>query len=219
MKGKDILAGKGIEVIKQDKRITVSQKGVVISRKGKPVKNEVTGTGYVYLVIDCSGSMAGQKIEQAKRGAINFAKDARTKGYSIGLIQFESSATHICGPIREISALDRYLKTMKIGGTTNMADGIQLATRELQRKRGYRAMVIITDGMPNVGEPTGEKAALREAEKAKENRIDIITIGTDDADWEFLKKIATRANLAAFVTREELAQAITSAAQMLPKPR
>ena len=55
--------------------------------RGRP-----SAQGFVYLAIDCSASMAGQKLLQAREGALDFAEDAQIKGYSVGLVQFESSA-------------------------------------------------------------------------------------------------------------------------------
>ena len=55
---------------------------------GKPVALR-RSSKIVYLLIDCSGSMAeGNKIEQAKKGAIGFAEEAQRKEYAVGLIQF-----------------------------------------------------------------------------------------------------------------------------------
>lgn len=214
MKKKDIISGKGIKTNgkPQDKRITIFQEGLEIKREGKPVSFEAPETGFVYLVVDCSGSMRkNDKLEQAKKGALNFAKDAQVKGYLTGLIQFESSATHLCEPQREISALKWHIERIGLGDTTNMTEAIYLTIQKLLNKRGVRVMVIATDGMPD-----NPETALEAAQEAKKYKIDIIAIGTDDANWEFLKKIATRENLATFVPREKLSQAIASAAQMLP---
>lgn len=211
---------KGIEIIKdsQDKRIAISQEGLEIRREGKSLSFEVMETGYVYLVVDRSESMSwGDKLNQAKKGAINFAKEARNKEYLIGLIQFESFATHLCEPVRDISILKRHLENMRAGGFTNMAEAIQIANQNLQNKKGFRVMVIVTDGEPTYGEPTPEEATLKAAKEAKIIGIDIITIGTDDADREFLKELASRTNLGVKVSREQFGKAITSAAKMLPQ--
>ncbi len=196
----------------QDDRISVSDRGIEIRRRGKPVSSEVSVTGFVYLVIDCSASMAGDKLTQAKRGALDFATEARTKGYSIGLIQFESSATHICEPQRELSVLRRYVDELKLGGTTDMAGGIRLAANKLQDESSrLRAMLVVTDGQPDSRED-----ALSEAEQAKRHKIDIITIGTDDADRAFLKRLASRTELSVMVSSHQLAEGIASTAKMLP---
>lgn len=211
MKGKDITPSKGIELTREEKRVAISLGGVEIRHEDKPVRGEVIETGFVYLLVDCSGSMAtSNKLNQAKKGAINFAREARNKEYLIGLIQFDSSATHLCEPQREIAALERYFRKMETGGSTNMAEAIQIANQRLKERKGSRVMVVITDGMPDSQEET-----LAAAQEAKKNGIDIITIGTDDADGEFLKKLASRTELGVKVSREQFEKSITSTAKML----
>lgn len=220
MKEKGIISGKGIEVNRgsQDTRVAISQEGLEIRREGKPVNFEVLGTGSVYLVVDCSSSMEeGDKFNQAKRGVINFAKEAKTKGYSIGLIQFHSYATHLCEPVQEISILEQHLKTLDVGGSTYMAEAISLAHQKLKNREENRVMVVATDGEANG--PGDPEASLEAGEKAKKDDIDIIAIGTDDADQEFLRKLASRTELGIKVSREQFEKSITSAAKMLPKGR
>lgn len=172
------------------------------------------GVGLVYLVIDCSGSMAGDKLAQARRGALDFAKKARTKGYSAGLIQFHSYATHVCEPIRDISLLRRHLEGMEVGGDTHMAEAIELADKKLQGREEALAMVIVSDGMPNG--PGDPEASLEAGKRAKRKGIGIITIGTDDADHAFLAKLASRSELGVKVPVVQFEQAISSAAKKLP---
>ena len=209
------MSRKDIEIIRDSKdvRIATSQRGVEIRREGKPVST-ATRTGYVYLVVDCSWSMEGDKLNQAKKGALRFATDALVKGYLTGLIQFDSSAVHLCEPQREISVLDRHLKKMEAGDETHMAEAIRLAHERLKDRVEARVMVIVTDGMPNG--PYDPEASLKAAEKAKKDGIDIITIGTDDADRKFLKKLASRAELGIKIAREQLEQSIVSSEKMLP---
>lgn len=212
-----LVTNKGVEISKQEKRVVVSKGRIEIRAQGKPVQAELVrskDTGVVYLLIDCSSSMEGHKFVQAKKGAIEFARGALTKGYSVGLIKFDDYAVHLCGPQQEIQGLIRRIKEMHMGVTTNMTSAIRLAIPKLEKSRGFRVMVITTDGMPD-----DEETALDEARKAKEKGIDIIAIGTDDADREFLKKLASRTDLAVKVPREELQQGIASAAKMLPASR
>ena len=103
---------------------------------------------------------------------------------------------------------------MTTGGSTNMAEAIKMAHYHLHHNDKTRVMVIATDGAPD-----NKRKAMKEAEKAKEDKIDIITIGTDDADQDFLKKMATRAELGQKVTREVFSQAIIDASNLLPPPK
>ena len=202
------MAEKGIEIFNQN--AIVSQGGIEIHFQNKPSYSE--NIGFVYLLIDASGSMGdGQKLGQAKRGALKFAREATSKGYYVGLIKFDSDVTHLCNPQKDLSILDRALATMIPSGTTDMTNAIRLATQKLSEKSPAKVICIITDGFPD--DPL---TTLDAAKNAKKNKIDIITVGTDDADQDFLKKIATRAELGIKVPRDRLEEAIASTAKMLP---
>ena len=196
----------------EDTRLNVRSGGIEIRRKGKPVRGAVSGAdGVVYLAIDCSASMDGAKLIQAKQGALDFFNEARTKGYSVGLIRFETNARIVGEPQRELASLRRYVNELEIGGSTNMAAGIQLASNKLGAQAGPRAIVVVTDGLPN-----NREEALAVAQEAKNGGIDIITIGTEDADKAFLAKLATRSGLSVVVSDEDLGRGIASTAKMLP---
>ena len=72
-------------------------------------------------------------------------------------------------------------------------------------------IVIATDGQPD-----NRSTASGAAEKAKKMGVDIIAVGTDDADSSFLKKLASRSDLGIKVTREHFGKGITQAAKSLP---
>jgi Mg-chelatase subunit ChlD len=168
----------------------------------------------VYLLLDHSTSMEGtDKMRQAREGAVSFAKEAQNKGYALGLISFASYARHVLYPKREIGEIRAKLETIRADGSTNMADAIHKATDMLTDTYGEKVMCIVTDG-----EPDSRKEALEAVEKAKIAGIDIMTIGTDDADLEFLEKLATKKELSTKVRVEHFEQGITSMAKFLPQP-
>jgi Mg-chelatase subunit ChlD len=208
------ISEKGFELTKQEKRVTISQSGIEIHHKGMSLSGEMAGVGFVYLVIDCSGSMEGSKIGQAKNGALKFAKQAKTKGYAVGLMQFHSRATHLCEPTQDITLLKRRLETIEIGDATYMAEAIELVRKKLKDRKGALVMLVATDGMPNG--PGDPEASLEAGERAKREGIDVITIGTDDADQKFLRELASRSDLGVKVPKVQFEQAITSAVKKLP---
>ena len=189
--------------------------------------------GWVYLLIDCSGSMAGDKLAKAKLGAAGFAKEAISKGYSVGLVSFYGIANHLCEPTKDMgllqSNIDR-LQAKKAGKArrfigvfhrgafgTNIAAAIRVARQRLSNRTGTRAIVIITDGQPNAsGDPD---ATLRAGKRATRDGIDIITIGTDDADQRFLNKLASTTELSMKVSRQAFQETIVSAANLLSDGR
>jgi Mg-chelatase subunit ChlD len=150
-----------------------------------------------------------------KKGAIDFASDALIKRYAVGLIKFGDKTTHICEPTTDLNLLKRLINTIDTEVYTNMMDAIILATEKLVRKLGFKVMVIATDGRTNNPDTT-TKAAI----EAKRFGVDIITIGTDDADVDFLKQISSRNNLNVMnimVSVSNFAIGIKSTSQMLPQ--
>jgi Mg-chelatase subunit ChlD len=178
---------------------------------GKTEPLPVPARSWAFLLIDCSSSMSGSKITQATEGALAFAGDALKKQYSIGLIAFASEAEILCRAEDDLSIIASKAQRLTAAGSTNMTDGIERAAAELEATAGVRAIVIVTDGVPD-DKPT----ALRAAKRAKEAGIDIIAIGTDDADQAFLQQIASRSELAVKVPRAELQSGVAGAAKLLP---
>jgi Mg-chelatase subunit ChlD len=115
----------------------------------------------------------------------------------------------VCDPSIDAAHFSRkiaHLEVGLVGGTTDLAAGLVLAGKFSE----LAAVVIVTDGQTN-----SNKAALDEGARLKSRGVDIICIGTDDADREFLKRLATRADLALHVAAQELRSAITGASRLL----
>ena len=173
------------------------------------------GNARVYIVLDYSGSMGeGRKMQQAKSGARAFAESAIKKGYSVGLIQFASTPFHALSPQTETSGIRSALDAWVPGGSTDMTAAILLTIEKLEDFHGTKVMCIVTDG-----EPDHQEATRLAARKAKRARIDIMAIGTDDADRAFLSKLTTRRDLAVTAKSDEFEHAISSMAVCLPAPR
>lgn len=200
----DFDLGEMIELTKKNEEIT-------IRHEGKLMRQETIG--YVYLVIDCSGSMAGEKLDGVKMGAKDFAIDAKARSYLVGLISFDSDATHLVEPQTNLSDLYRHIDSMSSKGSTNMTNAILLATEKLAERAGIRVMVIATDGMPD-----DEDSAIEAAQEAKKKGIEIIAIGTDDADKVFLKNLASQPFFGFKVSSNQLGQAIASVKKALLNP-
>jgi len=178
---------------------------------GKTEKLPEPERARAFLLIDCSSSMSGSKLTQAISGALGFAGDALRKNYAVGLVSFASDAEILCSPEPSLAAIAARAERLTASGSTNMSEGIEKAAVDLLKAPGVRAMVVVTDGVPDSPE-----AALAEARRAKDAGIDIIAIGTDDADRAFLEKIASRSDLAVKVASAQLESGIAGAARMLP---
>ncbi|MBA4349318.1 MAG: hypothetical protein C0415_04945 [Thermodesulfovibrio sp.] len=182
---------------------------IVSSKKIEPYKF----SGVVYLVIDCSTSMAeDDKMNQAKKGASGFADEVIRKGYSVGLIKFASHAEQLLEPQNKLIEFNEIIERITANGSTNMTDAIRMATNELKGSIGTKLMCIVTDGMPD-----DKTSALEAINEAKTKGVGIMAIGTDDADKEFLERIATQKELSFKVSREKFEKSIISMAKMLPE--
>lgn len=166
----------------------------------------------VLVLLDCSGSMgSNDKLGQAKRGSIGFSEDALSKGFSVGLIRFTSIAELLLKPSSKLSILKNLISELSVSGTTNLTDAIKTAREVLISIQGEKILCIVTDGMPD-----NEITAIEMAHQARQEGIDIMTIGTDDADITFLKKISTRDQLSIIVDSLQLEAGIRSMAKLLP---
>ncbi|MFA6106020.1 MAG: vWA domain-containing protein [Patescibacteria group bacterium] len=165
--------------------------------------------GGVVLLIDCSSSMRVGKIDEAKEGAVAFTKRVLPTGASVGVASFESTAELLVEPVRDFAVISAAVAAIEIGGSTNMADGITLANGILG-EHNPRTIVLVTDGQPDDGEK-----ALEAADNARIRDIDIICIGVDGADLEFLRLIATVQDMAMHVSAANLQKTLEASADML----
>ena len=170
--------------------------------------------GRVVIAIDCSGSMLGSnKLAQAKDGASRFAAEAFGKGYVVGLVSFSSDAELRMSCTRDQADFNRATQLLAIEGSTNMFRALEVASSELTERRDVRAIVIATDGYPD---HDIRQATLDRADLLKKEGVEIIAVGTVDADHGFLKQLASRDTLAEIVGNKELGAGITRAANLLP---
>jgi Mg-chelatase subunit ChlD len=115
----------------------------------------------------------------------------------------------VCDPTVESAAFEGRISAVQVGivgGGTNLAAGLDLAGKFKE----LDAVVVVTDGQPNSCED-----ALRSATALKQRGVEILCIGTDDADKEFLDQLATRKELAVHVGPQNIRSSIGQATQLL----
>jgi Mg-chelatase subunit ChlD len=167
--------------------------------------------GVAYLLIDCSGSMAGEKLEQARAGALRYAEKAVAQQHSVGIISFGGTAALVLSAGLSVDAVNGAMETLVAGGRTNLHLALALAIAQTEAQLSRRTVVVITDGKPD-----DHDAALREGNRAKGAGITIVTIGTHDADNAFLRELASREEMNIETSDLRLADAMAAAALLLP---
>ena len=157
----------------------------------------------VFLVIDRSNSMGynsrrrdvrdGEMMAYAKRAAGTLVEQFRDED-RVGVIAFDSDP-YVLGPLRKLAEhravlLDRIAR-LQPGGGTDFKAALEIAAAQLAGS-GLRALhvVLLTDGDSNRGAADHYELIRRMA--ALGISVSTIRIGTDDAGFELLRRIARR---------------------------
>jgi Mg-chelatase subunit ChlD len=160
------------------------------------------------LVIDGSTSMDHSKKRFATKGAIAFARSAVERKYSVGVIGFANEARLICKPTTDVDRITKACGCWPVSGGTFIGAGLKAAA-QFKLEEGD-VIVVVTDGA--CGEP---EQSLAIASTLKAVGVEILAIGTDDADQSFLQRLASRPDLGLKVEVQKLASAISDASKLL----
>jgi Ca-activated chloride channel family protein len=195
-----------------DAQVT-GQKPSLARRIFGPLVREPDVRGRTYLLLDLSASMGDEgKLPQLRDGALRFFAEAWKLGYEVGAIGFSGRVEVLQTATRDFHRFHRSLGKVRAQGRTSMARAIRVATRKLRRARGDRAILIITDGMPD-----NPEATLDAAREARAQGITLIAVGTDGADEAFLATLTGLAELARRYERDEFGAGVGSAVASLPR--
>lgn len=131
------------------------------------------------LVVDTSGSMVGQPIEDARAAALALL-DGLRDGDRLTVVTFDSRAQLLVAPIvvdrSALSPVKEAIGKMEARGTTDLAAGLQLAMQQTLASglasEAVRRIVVLGDGVPNDAGPIPQQIAT-----AKGYGIAISTLG------------------------------------------
>ncbi len=109
----------------------------------------------IILAVDVSGSMALNRLNQAKGALIRLLREAYLHRDRVALVSFRGDwAEVLLQPSRSVELAKRALDSLPAGGGTPIAAGLHAAHRLAQcaRRSGVRQplLVLFTDGRPNV---------------------------------------------------------------------
>ncbi len=160
-----------------------------------------TGTTYtpmnLALVLDHSGSMAGDKLQRAKEAAAMCVRRLRPDDV-VSVVIFDDSVTTLAEPAKGDAQanMPRDIEAIRAGGSTNLSGG-WLRGRELLAKGaklvpagGVNRLILLTDGQANVGIKDPEQL-MGLCQKATVKKITTSTIGFgEDFDERLLASMA-----------------------------
>ncbi len=138
----------------------------------------------VTFVVDRSGSMRGEKLDQAKtamRSAIASMRD----GEAFNIVDYSSQvAAFARGPVarnaESLARAEAYIANLQSDGGTNLQEGLLTALRSAPIDGATPSVLFLTDGQPTEGE-TSEPAIRANARSANSfhRRIHTVGIGFD----------------------------------------
>ena len=110
----------------------------------------------VIVVIDRSGSMSGEKIEQAK-GAAKFVLNNLREGDLFNIIAFDSEIESWKPELQKFNGETRkaalgFVEGIYAGGSTNIDEALKTALGQLTDTKRPNFVLFLTDGLPTVGE-------------------------------------------------------------------
>lgn len=137
----------------------------------------------IALVVDISGSMFSDRKANKVKGILNqLIDDTARHNDRISVIGFRGQEAEVIVPTtRRAVSFKGYVDNIMVGGTTPLASGIKKGFEVLKKEKSNKEyvpiMIILTDGMPNVGMNKGPtQDAINAAKNLKDNDITTIVV-------------------------------------------
>ncbi len=148
------------------------------------VPMEGTASKDICFVFDTSGSMSGEKIEQA-RGALSFCLNSLNEGDRFNVIDFDDEIRSFRSglvPADRANVKDAlsFVGDCEAEGGTNINDALRIVLGQIEERTGASFVIFLTDGLPTVGETRIEQIwkNVKEANKSA-TRLFVFGVGYD----------------------------------------
>ena len=135
------------------------------------------------FVVDVSGSMSGDKIEQAK-AALRQALNTLGGQDRFRLIAFSNRVTNFrdgfaAASPENLEAARRFVDGLQADGGTNIAGALDAALSATVAEERLPLVLFLTDGLPSVGEQAPERIAQNAGARIGRSRIFTFGVGHD----------------------------------------
>ena len=156
----------------------------------------------VYLVVDTSGSMRGDKLANAQEALRVFLDQIKGDLERVGLVEFSSQVNNII-PLDELSQnradLTASIEELEANGDTALLDAINTAYVRLQQlndSERINAIVAMTDGLENHSR-ISSRELTQTMQAGNESGVPIVVFCIaygNDADYDTLEALAEATN-------------------------
>ncbi|THB73587.1 MAG: VWA domain-containing protein [Desulfobacteraceae bacterium] len=136
------------------------------------------------IVLDRSGSMNGQKLEQAKQAAIEAVQRLNYNDI-FSLVVYDSNVQTVipAQAVEDTSRIISRIRQIYAGGSTALFGGVSQGASEIRKHlspRYVHRIILLSDGLANVGPRTPQELGRLGAALIKENiSVTTIGVGTD----------------------------------------
>lgn len=165
-----------VVAVEQDDQLTVMLELVA---PPEPPRDTPRPPATVQVVLDRSGSMAGERLDAA-RGALVQLAERLAPDDCFGLVAFDNDVTVVvpAGPVADKAAVRRAIEAVGPGGSTNLSAGLLRGMQEARRVagRGGATLLLLSDGIANQGETDPARLAAVAA-GARDADITTTTVG------------------------------------------
>jgi Ca-activated chloride channel family protein len=135
------------------------------------------------VVLDCSGSMTGAKIEKARQAAMGLV-DRLAPDDVFSLIAYNDTVKVLVSArrVENKEALKERIARIRPGGSTALYDGVKTGAEQLREylsARRINRVILLSDGLANVG-PSSTRDLRQLGRQLSEEGIAVTTIGVGD---------------------------------------
>jgi Mg-chelatase subunit ChlD len=162
-------------------------------------------------MIDVSGSMYGQPLTEAIRGARVFVQEAVDARYEVGVILWHEAVVAACRPTADGALALATLEQACAGGGNDLIGPLIYCHETLSNFRGDRVVALFGDG-----DLTPKAQVLAQVARMKSENIRFVTRGLGAAAAQEFGEISDESTEATRVDRvEDLAEGIADMATTL----
>jgi Mg-chelatase subunit ChlD len=154
--------------------------------------------------------MAGFPLVEAQTAAREFLDRCDFTLMEVGLISFSDQVTLQAEATDNVRRVQAAIGRLEADGTTNLTEALELARERMTANDRTRYLVILTDGYPDAAE-----SAVRQAEAARADGVEIVAIGMGDADRDYLRRLASTEEGSIFANAGELVQTFGHIARVI----